>query len=305
MSLKVESLEAFARDNIINKDLDFYLQITGLTNQQKIDLRKTIVTKYDIDPIALSRFLNTPTGEQFLERLGVMVSLPGGKNGKYLLRGALVQAALDQENGLSILNVLNLLATDVQLNIKEIFSFLDYQNRLDLATRTIISDGKTISREKAGQNVANDYAKIKDIRQPGDYGVKSVQRLQLYDGKQDRSFYVLVYLPQKWKEGKTPVVIVSHGLGSRPEDFSSLGEQLASYGYLVAIPQHPGSDYQQMEDMLGGYSRKLYNVEEFIDRPLDVSYLLDELEKWNQEKFQGRLELSCVFLNLTLNSLDY
>ncbi len=294
LSLKVNSLETFARDNTINKELEFYLRTMGLNEEQKISLREALITKYEIDPIHLSRFLNTPTGEQMLEKLGVMASLPGGKNGKYLLRGALVQAALDKEEGLTVLNVLNHLATDIQLNIKEILEFLDYQNRLKLATQTIITEGKTISGEKAAEGKTYDYTKMPDIRQPGQYGVNPVQRIQLYDEKRNRSFYLLVYTPKKWKEGKTPVVVVSHGLASRPEDFSSLGEQLASYGYLVAIPQHRGSDYRQIEDMLTGYSRRLYRVEEFIDRPLDVSYVLDQLDKWNGEKFQNRLQLKNV-----------
>ena len=34
----------------------------------------------------------------------------------------------------------------------------------------------------------------------------------------------------------------SHGLASRPEDYAAGLKHLASYGYVVAAPQHPGSD---------------------------------------------------------------
>lgn len=31
---------------------------------------------------------------------------------------------------------------------------------------------------------------------------------------------------------------MSHGLGSKPEDFAEDAQHLASHGYVVAIPQH-------------------------------------------------------------------
>ena len=87
---------------------------------------------------------------------------------------------------------------------------------------------------------------------------------------------------------------MSHGLGSRPENFVQRAEQLASYGYVVALPQHPGSDHQYIEDLKEGYRRRVFELNEFIDRPLDVSYLLDELEKLNQSQFNQRLNLDNV-----------
>ena len=47
-----------------------------------------------------------------------------------------------------------------------------------------------------------------------------------------------------------PLVIVSHGLASRPEDFEEIAQHLASYGFAVALPQHPGSDLQKTKDLI-------------------------------------------------------
>jgi predicted dienelactone hydrolase len=77
-----------------------------------------------------------------------------------------------------------------------------------------------------------------DLRQPGPYGFQK-ETWQLTDQSRNRKFYVDVYKPQRWREGKTPVVIASHGLASNPADFTEAGQHLASYGYVVAIPQHP------------------------------------------------------------------
>ena len=293
LSLKVDSIETFAKTGVVNQDLDFYVKSLNLTEQQKSQLQKALLTQYKINPIYLSRFLNTPTGEELLERIGVFVSLPGGTNGKYILRGALVKAALEPEKGLNMVNFLHYLATDIQLNTEDILKFLDYKVSLDLATKGIIDEASRLSTEEIARKPI-DYSKMLDFRQHGEYGFKPLQIIQLRDESRHRSFYVHLYQPQKWRKGKTPVVVVSHGLGSRPEDFSKLGEQLASYGYLVAIPQHPGSDYKQFQAMLMGYSNKLYETKEFINRPLDISYVLDELERLNEKQFEGKLDLDKV-----------
>ena len=48
------------------------------------------------------------------------------------------------------------------------------------------------------------------------------------------------------------------------------------------------------EEMLQGFSREIMKVDEYIDRPLDVSYVIDELERRNSREFGGRLDLNDV-----------
>ncbi|MDJ0730747.1 MAG: alpha/beta hydrolase [Crocosphaera sp.] len=293
LTLEVNSLEQFANEGIINQELEFYFQAAGLRNDQQETLREILVTKYPIDGVQLSKFLNTPTGEILLERLGILVSLPGGRNGKFLLRGALIQAALDSEKGFSLINILRSLATDIQLNVEEIEKTLDYQQRLALATNSLTKNASELSNKNITQSNI-DYTNIPDIRKQGTYGFNPVTIIQLTDTNRQRSFNLHLYQPKNWQPGKTPVIIVSHGLGSDPNDFSSLGKQLASYGFLVAIPQHIGSDQEQLENMLNGYSRELYDLQEFINRPLDITYVLDELERRNKQEFNNRLNLDNV-----------
>ena len=294
LSLKVDSIETFAKEGIVNKELDFYLNAVGVKQEQHSGLQKALTKRYDIEPIHLHRLLRTPTGEKLLERLGVFISQPGGRNGKFILRGALVQAAFDQEEGLTILNFLRNLAIDVQLNTEDLLRTMKYIRILADATDTLTEDTTLLSTQQTALETSINYSTLPDLRQPGDYGVKPVQVIQLRDQSRERSFYVHLYQPQKWREGKTPVVVVSHGLSSSPKDFADIGQHLASYGYLVAVPQHPGSDNEQYQAMLDGYSRKLYELEEFINRPLDVTYLLDELERRNAKEFEGRLNLDHV-----------
>ncbi|NJO52663.1 MAG: hypothetical protein HC840_28325, partial [Leptolyngbyaceae cyanobacterium RM2_2_4] len=93
-----------------------------------------------------------------------------------------------------------------------------------------------------------------------------------------------------------PVIIMSHGLGSDRTTYAYLGEHLASYGFAVAIPEHPGSNADQLRALIEGRASQVTEPAEFINRPLDVTYLLDELERLNQSDFafQGRLDLRQV-----------
>ncbi|MDJ0509456.1 MAG: alpha/beta hydrolase [Crocosphaera sp.] len=293
LTLRVESLEKFADEGIINQDLAFYLKRANLDENGQDLLREILSTQYPIDGVQLATFLNTPTGELLLNRIGVLISVPGGRNGKYLLRGALIQAALDTQEGLTLINILNHLATDVQLNVSQIKQALDYQQRLILATNSLTQDAMILSNQKAAE-INHDYSALKDIREKGNYGVNPVRVIKLTDPNRQRTFDLHLYQPQRWKAGKTPVVVVSHGLGSHPDDFKELGQQLASYGFLVAIPQHIGSDKEKLESMLNNYSRQLYDLEDFINRPLDISYVLDDLERRNETEFSNRLNLDKV-----------
>ena len=90
------------------------------------------------------------------------------------------------------------------------------------------------------------------------------------------------------------MIIFSHGLSSRPEDFAKRAIHLASYGYVVAMPQHPGSDIIKTQDFLDGYTREIFELNEFVDRPADVSYVIDELQRRNESLFAGKLNVEEV-----------
>jgi predicted dienelactone hydrolase len=164
----------------------------------------------------------------------------------------------------------------------------------NVATEILSNEIKQLSLQEATATPPTDFAKLTDLRKPGTLGVQPKQTWMLKDSSRDRKFYVDVYKPQTWRDGKTPVVIFSHGLASRPEDFAKRAEHLASYGYVVALPQHPGSDTKQTEALIKGYSREIFDLNEFINRPKDISYAIDELERRNQSEFQGKLDLESV-----------
>ncbi len=294
LSLGIDSLELFATEGVVNKELAYYMDLAGVNEEQKEAFREALQTRADLNPVEISRFFNSPMGEELLNRVGHLLSIQGGRNGKYALRGAMVQAAFDQKEGLTLLNFLRHLGVNMQFNLEEVLRAATYLELLGQGTNAIVAKMKTISAQTAQQENVPDFATLRDIRQRGDYGVAPTRRFRLLDESRQRELDVLLVQPQRWREGKTPVIILSHGLASRPEDFEDEAKQLASYGYVVALPQHPGSDFNQLQEMLQGFSREIVKVDEFINRPLDISFVIDELERRNSREFGGRLDLNNV-----------
>ncbi|ELR98329.1 alpha/beta hydrolase [Gloeocapsa sp. PCC 73106] len=289
-SLRVESLESFAKDGTINRDLAFYLN--RATPEQQKEFREALTKRIAIDPVLVSRFLNSTMGESILMRLGKGITLEGGSNGGYALRGAIVQASFDPE-GLTLLKVLQKFPTNLQFQGELIAILAEETETLILATQTLVETMRTWTAAEAEANPLVNYADLADLRQVGPYQVKR-QVWHLKDLSRERSFYVDVYIPQKVSSEKIPVAIFSHGLSSRPEDYSDGLNHLASYGYLIAAPQHVGSDLIYLQKMFQGYHRDIFEGDEFINRPRDISFVIDELERRNQSEFAGKLDLENV-----------
>ena len=304
LSVYMDSLEQFAEDGTIEKDLALYLN--RVDEDTREEFRKALLQPVEVNALQLSRVLNTPIGEMVLEQLGNVVTLPSGGNGQYALRAAITEASFDDE-GLTVLNLLQAFPTDIRINPSWIFSIAKSLERVVDDTTKMIEEVEQLSLASLDTENAVEFSQQPDIRQLGPFSVTQ-QTWMLTDqsrqfpagSERDRQFRVLIYQPDgpptAWREGKTPVVVMSHGLASNPEDRGNLAAHLASYGFVVALPQHPGSDTQHVTDLLAGYTREVFSVNEFIDRPLDISYVIDELEYRNRSEFGDRLDLNNVGL---------
>ncbi|MEH2261471.1 alpha/beta hydrolase [Nostoc sp.] len=128
-----------------------------------------------------------------------------------------------------------------------------------------------------------------DPSQPGNAEVK-ILNLSLNDQKRDRKIPVDIY----WSTAATPdkpIIVFSHGFASVRTDLRYLAEHLASHGYVVAALEHPGSNGANTNLALQGKTRVM-KPQEFLYRPQDISFVLDELKKLNQtanNPLQGKL----------------
>jgi len=120
------------------------------------------------------------------------------------------------------------------------------------------------------------------------------------DAKRDRAVPVKIYFP-KTAAGRFPVIVFSHGLGGSRTSYEYLGRYWAGHGYVAVHLQHLGSDsavWQDggMKDALANMRRAAANLANATNRPLDVSFAIDQLEKLNRAEspLHDRLELSRI-----------
>lgn len=301
LSLSVDSLETYAKSGKVDDELKFYARF--IKSETLAQTRQLLQQRFDISQVAVSQFAYSPTGEMLLKRLGRVIQTKSGRDGFHALRSALILAAGDP-NGLTVLNVMRRYPTyGIRINLpllqemrRELTSFFNYRDT------SLVAIAKQMEVEAAAEPSVN-FSSLPDARQPGPFRVSqrtldltnNRNRQSLLGEKIGRTFKVDLYLP----EGQTrpaPVVVISHGLGSGRSGFAYLGKHLASHGFAVAIPEHIGSDYQRRQELLSGLLRSDINPVEFIDRPLDIKFLLDELERLSQSDpaLTGRLNLQQV-----------
>ena len=73
------------------------------------------------------------------------------------------------------------------------------------------------------------------------------------------------------------LVVISHGLWDAPASFEGWAHLLASHGYFVVLPGHPGSDSRQQESLFKGKQPPPAS-EELRLRPMDVTAVIDAVE---------------------------
>ena len=118
------------------------------------------------------------------------------------------------------------------------------------------------------------------------------------DAARNRPVPVKIYAPATG-QGPFPVIVFSHGLGGSREGYEYLGRHWASWGYVSVHVDHLGSDTAALRK--GG--RLLKNLREAagdprnaLARPLDVRFVLDQLERLNQggSPLSHRLDLTRI-----------
>lgn len=99
-------------------------------------------------------------------------------------------------------------------------------------------------------------------------------RESMVDPRRGRKIPLTVYYPKGQTE-KSPVVVLSPGLGGNGATYRYLGRHMASHGYTVLQPTHKGSDTAAVLLKTPLFA---FTQEELLQRKADVSYCLDRLE---------------------------
>ena len=271
--LSIETLRIYAEEGEITEELASYADL--LTPQQLETLRTGLLVKPDIEPLSISQFFYSYQGEKLLERVGQIVRTQAGQPGFYAIRSALILAAASEE-GLTPLNFLETFPTaGIQVDSGQGFQFIEELSGIIQTTEKAIAAIEEEALAEAAQEVQNFP---EGINGNGDFAYNQIT-LSLKDKSRDRNFPVDLYLPKRHLNDRPfSLIVISHGLGSDRSTFAYLARYLASYGFAVAVPEHPGSNAEQIQNLLEGFANDVTPADEFIDRPLDITYLLDRLE---------------------------
>lgn len=119
--------------------------------------------------------------------------------------------------------------------------------------------------------------------------------INLHDAKRQREVPIRAWLPQG--DGRHPVIFFSHGLGESRDSYSYLGEHLARSGFLAIHVTHHGSDKELLEkEGILAVHRAVRDPQTWVNRPLDVSFVMDLLEASDERVSQllPRADLSKI-----------
>ncbi len=287
-SIKIADLEEFANTGKLPNSLQ------GLSPILPNEMRELLQRRLEVDPQTANKFADelekTSLGRQLITSL--KAALPGSSIES--VQGA-ISLALRQVNGLSIVDFLRAYPQEhVTIDATKAISLAVEFNPKRLQSQAF---GSLLQRELFVKNPTETYKNFRTSN-PAIIGKQTVeqQTIKLRDRKRNRTIPVDIY----WsgvEQSQQPLVVISHGFGANRKYLSYLARHLASYGISVAAIEHPGSNNTAIYQATKGADlKKLLNPTEFIDRPKDISFLLDELAQLNTQpgKFQGKFNTQKV-----------
>ncbi len=301
-SISVDSLETYAKTGEINDELAAYFKYVPEENRGQ--LREALLAPIRLGAVEVSQFLYSPIGETLLENLSQIVQSEFRNRGQttrdkyrrssgfYGTRAALILAA-DKSENFNIINILRKFPSET-ISI-DLFRSLEIglraRNIINRTQKTVTLINEKSLKEANNKTVSSNI--VSEQLRKGNFTYIKESRT-LTDVSRIRSFPVDIYLPTTTKP--RPVIVISHGLGSDRTSFAYLAEFLASHGFVVAVPEHPGSNAQQLDALLGGIANEVTEPREFVDRPLDVKYILDRLEflSASDSEYRGRFNMEQV-----------
>jgi predicted dienelactone hydrolase len=270
-SISLSELQAAAQAGQLPKGYESYTN--KLSPQQRSLIVGALRTSVPINVVTMDQLLNTQIGTTILDDLSQAV-LRKDNAGVQALRAAFVLGSKPRE-GFSLLSFIAAYPSkQIEINLPQVFAIATSLNTSFWQTQQFMV---AISPKLASRNT--QLTLPFDPTQPGSAEVK-ILNLNLNDASRQREIPVDVYWSSTTDVSK-PVIVLTHGLGSVRTELRYLAQHLASYGFAVVALEHPGSNEKNTNSALVGENR-LLKPQEFLERPKDISFVLDELEKLNQ-----------------------
>ncbi len=301
ISISLDSLERYGNLGEINpqEPLATYLEL--LNPEQRQSLRTLLQTRYTLPDISIQQFVNSPLLMTFLTHVGTIIKTQSEENGADAIRTSLIQVG-DAPNGFTILEIMRQFPSpEIRLNVERTLATLTKVFALIRQTQAVTHSLEALSKVEAQKAPMTNFSKLPDLRQLGKFNLGIKQTITVNYSQKNRQFQADIYRPEanssvlpNSSQLSYPVIVISHGLASNRSRFEPLAKHLTSYGFVVVVPQHPGSDYQQFQSLLKGEAKDLFEPEEFVERPRDITELLNHLETLNTTEFNQQLNLQNV-----------
>ncbi|WP_425215436.1 alpha/beta hydrolase [Tumidithrix helvetica] len=290
-TIPIADLAKFAKDGTVSDRLSFYLD--PLSPQQKEQFRTLLNQRYPVSHVTVAQFTYSPIGEILVRRLGTFLKTDANQNGFYALRAAFILSAADTE-GLTPINVMQkfpvpTIKLDLPLGIQAYGQLSQLLDKKDVAIAALQQEAEKEAATSPLTNASVAFT-LPDLRQTGQlkWQIRKFSIVQPERGVTiPAQLYLPIYPPQD-KTSVAPVIVISHGVASNPDTFAYLSQHLASHGFAVAVLEHPGTGSKDFKAFLAGF-HAAPNPKDIIYRPLDIKYLLDELER--QSKIDPTLRI--------------
>ncbi|MFQ4138557.1 alpha/beta hydrolase [Nodosilinea sp. PGN35] len=290
LTVSVDALETFAATGEITPELKLYARF--LSAPLLAQLRTGLNFKLPLDVVMVDNVAYSPLGRDVLFNLGKVVRTTSGDNGQIALRAAVINAAANAgPEGWTLIDALRAFPTQ-SIDI-DLMDLLALRRELSLYFSYNRAANGAIQAQAAAEALTEadlDVARLPDLSQPGPYSFQKATITVTNPATRQTAagltvnydFDSDIYIPNGLS-GPAPIVIISHGFGDVKESFTFLAEHLASYGFVAIIPDHVGSDLAYRQTYLQGRLNTLLSPMEFVNRPQEISYLIDRLEELTAE----------------------
>ncbi|MEB3356798.1 MAG: alpha/beta fold hydrolase [Synechococcales bacterium] len=271
-SVAIADLAYFAETGEVRNSLTPYTPF--LTGEVRMALSTQVPLDTEVGDTLIQDLLHSSSGQQLLDVLELTIpdSTPDQLQ-------ATLQQVVQDSGSISFIGFLQAYP-DTDLNINAAAA-LALASQLNLPYWQSHAVNSLLEKELTVEAVP--FQAAFDPTLPGYERVRQ-QTLTFRDRTRDRTIPVDLYW-SRWSRG--PLVVISHGFGADRRFFSYLAYHLASNGLTVAALEHPGSNVAWLTGITlgeggGGTLSEILPSTEFIERPRDISFLLDELQRLNR-----------------------
>ena len=266
--IQVRDLERYGRTGQVPESLKLLEPI--LTTQ----VQNLLTRRLEFDQSVLDRFLfgtlNSPQLAPLIQQL--QTALPEAEFEELMVG---LYLALREGKGLSVLDFVSAYPEDtltvdataaIALGVQVNLSYLQSQLLGPILAQELKVESHSSFRPEFDPSAAGNYA----FRE---------RSFIFRDQLRDRAILADFYIPEA-KQGQ--LVILSHGYAANRRFLLYLARHLASYGYTVVALEHPGSNIERLSDSDFTINpAALLSPEELLDRPQDITFLLNELNELN------------------------